>query len=66
MNIEETVSYKCCSLKKYTETSDIVVIRKAGKITIGNHKYSAVEYRNQLKIVPLDGLSEEPMSEQHL
>ena len=66
MSIEKTVNYENHSLKKYTETSDIIVIGEAGKIIKGNSKYSATEYRDQQKKVQLAGWSEKPISGQHL
>ena len=55
ISIEETVNYGNCSVKKHTETSDIVVIGEARKNIKSNNEYSAAEYRNQQKKVWLDG-----------
>ncbi len=66
MSIEDTVNYERHSLKRYTETSDVVMIRKAGEIIKSNSEEDRSEYRCQQKKSRLDSWTNKPMNGQHL
>ena len=66
MSIEETVRYESHSLKKYTEDSDILAIRTAGKIIKSDSAENSGEYRKHQKKTRADKWREKPMTGQHL
>jgi len=66
MNIEDTVLYEAHSLKKYTETSDVELIRSGGVMIKSDSSEEKSTYRSNQKRNRLEKWHDKPMNGQHL
>jgi hypothetical protein len=66
MSIEDTVRYEANSLKRYTERSDVQLIRNGGKHIKSDSNVSKEEYREKQKTDKYEGWTTKPMNGQHV
>ena len=66
MSVEDTVKYEALSLKRYTETSDIELIRAGGQLVKCDSDASRTEYKMEMKRGRYDGWVDKPMHGQHI
>ena len=66
MSVEDTVKYEALSLKRYTETSDIELIRAGGQLVKCDSDASRTEYKMEMRRGRYDGWVDKPMHGQHI
>ena len=66
ISVEETVLYEAHSLKKYTETSNVELIKSGGKLIKSDSEDDKRTYRAHQKKDRLDKWCDKPMNGQHV